>query len=60
VQLEPSAFDGALDAGSEFGTAAGVLAHESRVDQFDMDAAGHGWLDASRDLDQLAGGGLLC
>ena len=37
--------------------AAAVLTHEGRVDQFDIDAAGHDWFDTSGDLDQLAGGG---
>ena len=57
MQLEPAAFDGELNAGSKFGAAAAVLAHEGSIDQFDIDAAGHGRLDAGGDLDQLAGSG---
>src|SRR5215831_19049766 len=34
----------------------GVLAHEARIDQLDVDAAVLHRLDRARDLDQLAGG----
>jgi hypothetical protein len=33
------------------------LVHEGSVDQLDLDATGHGRLNASGDLDQLTGGG---
>jgi hypothetical protein len=36
----------------------GVLAHEARIDQLDVDAAVLHRLDRARDLDQLAGGGI--
>ena len=36
----------------------GVLAHEARIDQLDVNAAVLHRLDRARDLDQLAGGGV--
>jgi hypothetical protein len=58
VQLEPTLFDSAPDAGAELCAASPERVEERIVDLFDVDAAVLDRLDARSQLDELAGGGV--